>query len=158
GPLRAHLSFVEQALDDGRRFLFGEQPSVADLAVYHSVWFVRDRAQAKDLADFRCLNAWADRMAAFGHGTPRDADAQEALAAARAAEPEPGDAVVAPNPLGLVPGLPVRAAPDDTGREPTFGTLVAIDAQRVTLRREAPEVGRVHVHFPRAGFIVVPAK
>ena len=50
----------------------------------------------------------------------------------------------------------VSIGPDDTGRDPVIGELVALDAQSVTIRREAPEVGRVHVHFPRAGFILVP--
>ena len=157
GVLRAHLGWVEEALSDGRRFLYGAAPSLADLAVYHCVWFVRDRAKAQDIADYVALNAWADRMKAFGHGTRTMLDAKAALEIARNAEPEPASGIVA-NSLGLSEGAMVRVTPDDTGRDPVVGELVRLDAQSVTIRREAPEVGRVHVHFPRAGFILVPHK
>ncbi|HEX6958467.1 MAG TPA: glutathione S-transferase family protein [Ferrovibrio sp.] len=158
GPLRAHLGWIEDALADNRAFLFGDAPSLADLAVYHCVWFVRERARSDALADYAGLNAWADRMKAFGHGERSDLDAKAAVAAARAAQPAPVRGTVMPNALGLTAGAMVSVTPDDTGRDPTVGELVALDAQSVTIRRSAPEVGEVHVHFPRAGFILVPAK
>ncbi len=157
GVLRAHLSWVEEALGDGRKFLYGDAPSLADLAVYHCVWFVRDRAKAQDIADYAALNAWADRMKAFGHGAKTALEAKAALEIAKIAEPEPASGIVA-NSLGLSEGSLVRVMPDDTGRDPVIGELVRLEAQSVTIRREAPEVGRVHVHFPRAGFILVPHK
>ena len=158
GVLRAHLGWVEEALGDGRTFLYGDAPSLADLAVYHCVWFVRDRAKAQDIADYTKLNAWADRMKAFGHGTKTPLDARAALETARNAEPEKPRGDVAANSLGLKQGAMVSVTPDDTGRDPVIGELVALDAQSVIIRREAPEVGVVHVHFPRAGFILVPHK
>ena len=156
GVLRAHLGWVEEALSDGRQFLYGDAPSLADLAVYHCVWFVRDRAKTQDIADYAKLNAWADRMKTFGHGTKTPLEAKAALETARNAEPEAPRGGVIANSLGLSAGSAVRIMADDTGRDPVFGDLVALDAQSVTIRREAPEVGVVHVHFPRAGFILVP--
>jgi len=58
----------------------------------------------------------------------------------------------------LQAGAMVSVTPDDSGRDPTIGELIALDAQSVTIRRETPETGIVHVHFPRAGFFLVPAK
>lgn len=81
----------------------------------------------------------------------------EALAVAKAAEPVADTRGVADNALGLKAGQRVSVTPDDTGRDPTIGELVALDAQTVVIRREAPECGAVHVHFPRAGFVLVPA-
>jgi hypothetical protein len=52
----------------------------------------------------------------------------------------------------------VSVTPDDTGRDATVGELVELTAQSVTLKRDTAEIGTVHVHFPRAGFIVVPHK
>lgn len=158
GPLRAHLHWAEQSLSDGRRFLLGDAPGLADLALYHPVWFVRDRAKSMALGDFTALNAWADRMAAFGHGEKSEMTGAEALAVARAAEPAAEARGVAANSLGLQAGQRVSVTPDDTGRDPTIGELVALDAQTIVIRREAPECGAVHVHFPRAGFILVPAQ
>jgi hypothetical protein len=56
---------------------------------------------------------------------------------------------------GLVPGVSVSIAPDDTGRDnPTVGTLVRIGVEEVVIRpNEKAEVG-VRVHFPRLGFVV----
>jgi len=34
---------------------------------------------------------------------------------------------------------------------------VAANRDRVTIARDEPSLGRLHLHFPRAGFIVVPA-
>ena len=42
--------------------------------------------------------------------------------------------------------------PDDNARVPVAGTLVGADAQEVVIAIESPEAGRLHVHFPRAGF------
>ncbi|WP_428249343.1 glutathione S-transferase family protein [Ferrovibrio sp.] len=158
GPLRAHLHWAEQSLSDGRRFLLGDAPGLADLALYHPVWFVRDRAKSTALADFTALNAWANRMAAFGHGEKSEMTGAEALTVAREAEPAAEARGVAANALGLQAGQRVSVTPDDTGRDPTVGDLVALDAQTIVIRREAPESGAVHVHFPRAGFILVPAQ
>jgi glutathione S-transferase len=157
GPLRAHLGWVEQALADGRPFLYGAAPSLADLAVYHCVWFVRDRAKSDALADYTALNAWADRMKAFGHGEKAELTGAAALEIAKAGEPAAMPGGVAANALGLKAGSLVSVTPDDTGRDPTTGELVALDDQSVTIRRASPETGAVHVHFPRAGFILVPA-
>jgi hypothetical protein len=44
--------------------------------------------------------------------------------------------------------------PDDTGKEPVAGEIVRSDAQEIVIRRTDPWVGDVHVHFPRAGFVV----
>ncbi len=158
GPLRAHLGWIEDALHDGRKFLFGDQPSLADLAVYHCVWFVRDRAKATDLSDYTALNVWADRMKAFGHGNPNELDSKAAVEIAKNATPAPLPGGVAENVMGLTAGAMVSVTPDDTGRDATVGELVGLTAQSITIVREAPEIGRVHVHFPRAGFILVPHK
>lgn len=158
GPLRAHLGWVEEALSDGRAFLFGDAPSLADLAVYHGVWFVRDRAKSDAVADYAKLNAWADRMKGFGHGTYTEMDGKEALAIAAKAQPMAMPGGVQPNALGLSLNDTVSVTPDDTGRDPVVGQLVALDAQSITIRRASEETGDVQVHFPRAGFILVPHK
>jgi glutathione S-transferase len=81
-----------------------------------------------------------------------------ALEIAKASEPAALAGGVAANALGLKAGGMVSVTPDDTGRDTVTGELVALDAQCVTIRRDSPETGIVHVHFPRAGFILVPAQ
>ena len=43
---------------------------------------------------------------------------------------------------------------DDYGFDPVEGELVGSSVHELALRRSAPEVGEVVVHFPRAGFRV----
>jgi glutathione S-transferase len=157
--LRAHLDWLDGALADGRRFLTGAAPGLADLAAYHCVWFVQRRVgpKAAPLDRFPGVLAWAEQVAAIGHGKPAEISSKDALAAAKAARPETAAALDAGDPAGRKPGQKVTVTPDDTGRDPVAGELVAATAQEIVIRRSDPAVGEVHVHFPRAGFVVAPA-
>jgi hypothetical protein len=155
--LRAHLDLVEQRLARGARFLFGEALSAADLDVYHNVWFVRNIPPVADLVKpFPRLGEWFERVRAIGHGRPTPLDAKDALALARAAKPETRAAVDAGDPNGRKPGDRVAVFPDDYGRDPVVGELVASSAHEIAIRRHERQVGEIVVHFPRAGFTVVP--
>lgn len=56
---------------------------------------------------------------------------------------------------GLVPGVSVSVAPDDTGRDdPTVGTLVKIGVEEVVIKPMERGELDVRVHFPRLGFVV----
>ncbi len=47
--------------------------------------------------------------------------------------------------------------PDDVGKDPVTGELVRSNAQEIVIKRTDDQVGDVHVHFPRAGFVVSAA-
>ena len=153
----AHLAWLARMLADGRRFLLHE-PSAADLAAFCPLWLLRNQggAAAEAKLPLEPLRGWYDRVAAIGHGRPTAMAASDALDVALRSEPgtpaTPRDA----DPSGLKAGTVVTVTPDDTGRDPVCGTLVAADAEAVVLRRAHPRVGEVNVHFPRAGFDVVP--
>ncbi|KAF2785837.1 hypothetical protein K505DRAFT_330757 [Melanomma pulvis-pyrius CBS 109.77] len=56
---------------------------------------------------------------------------------------------------GLVPGVAVAVAPDDTGRDdPTLGTLVKIGIEEVVIKPTERGELDVRLHFPRLGFVV----
>jgi glutathione S-transferase len=151
--LRAHAQWIDLQLGDGRPFLLGDRPSLADAAAYHPVWFVRTLPPTKDtFSEFPRLEAWAERVKALGHGRRSDCAPDEALRIAREARPATATQKDLRDPNGLEPGLKVRVLPDDYGFDPVEGELVASSAQDVALRRSAPEVGEVVVHFPRAGY------
>jgi hypothetical protein len=61
------------------------------------------------------------------------------------------------DPGGAKLGDQVKVTPDDTGRVPVAGELVASSAAKIVIRRSDPAVGTVMVHFPRAGYQVAPA-
>ena len=154
--LRAHFDWLDQMLADGRSFLQGSAAGLADLAAYHPVWFLRQRIRtaAAPLDGFPRLLNWAERVAAIGHGQRSPMTAEQALDVARAATsiasatPDPRD------PVGRKPGQTVTVTPDDTGRDPVIGELVASGVHEIVIRRSDPEIGEVCVHFPRAGFVV----
>jgi glutathione S-transferase len=156
---RAHAAHVEAGLAKAD-FLGGSTPSVSDLAAWMNIWWTRGAARPvydKLTKGLPRLAAWAERMRAIGHGRKSDvtpAQALEAAAAASPAEPLPSDP---DDPTGLKPGDAAVVMADDYGRDPIAGTIAALTPERVTLAREEPQLGRLNVHFPRAGYIVARA-
>lgn len=154
---RACAGWLEAQLADGRPFLTGEKPGLADASAYLNVWFLRGGhppSAESLLAECPRVVAWADRVAGLGHGRRSELDAAAALEIARDAAPAAAERADAGDPNGLEPGRRVAVAPDDYGRDPVEGVLVSSSAQHVAVRREDPRVGTVVVHFPRAGFVV----
>jgi glutathione S-transferase len=156
----AQLSIAEQMLRDGRPFLLGGVPSLADCALYNPVWFLQARMGVGNtpspLDRLPKIVEWSQRMKAFGSGKPAEMSAADALAAAKAATPEPGK-VDDSDPSGLKAGQKISITPDDTGKVPVTGTLVGLTNERISIIRSDEQVGDVIVHFPRAGFMVTPA-
>lgn len=144
--LLAHFAWLAGMLRN-RPFMLGAEPSAADFAAYHVIWVLLRNLGEGAAAElgFAPVMPWYERIRAFGHGSRTDLGAGEALDIARDAEPAaiPGQAL----------GKAVVMA-DDTGRDPVEGELVALDAARIVLRRSDSRVGLVHLHFPRAGFIL----
>ena len=156
--VRIHIAAVETMLSDGRDWLIGPVPTVADFAVYHALWFVSARTErlTRELAPFPRILAWMARMRAFGHGSWSPMTAREALAVAAAATPaDPRESHPFPEDQSL--GTWVRVRADDYGRDPVEGELVSIDAEEIALRRTDPALGEIVVHFPRLGYDLRPA-
>jgi len=151
--VRAQLPIVEDMLADGRLFVLGEVPSIADFSVYHALWFITGRTQrlAHELAPYARIGAWMARMKAFGHGQRAEMAPHEALqvaAQARPLPPRPSQPYDEDPPLGS--GVRIRA--DDYGREAVEGQLDFIDRHEIAIRRHGPDIGEVVVHFPRLGY------
>jgi hypothetical protein len=79
---------------------------------------------------------------------------QEALSIARAATSIASATSDPRDPIGRKPGQGVTVTPDDTGRDPVSGELVASAVHEIAIKRSDPVIGEVCVHFPRAGFVV----
>ena len=95
-------------------------------------------------------------MRSVGHGERSEMSTAEALDLAANATPrtaimpDPGD------PNGRKPGDQVDVAPDDYGKLKVRGEIVALSAQHIAIARHDPRAGDVIVHFPRAGFHILP--
>lgn len=153
--MRAQLAWLDRQLADGRTFLQGKGASAIDAQYFHVVWFLRGRFDggAALLAEFPHVERWEQTIIGLGHGTVTTIDAEEAIAIAAASRPVASKGVAAGDPQGLEPGMPVVVAPDvNGGEQPVEGTIVAADAESVTIHRYDEDVDDIHVHFPRAGY------
>ena len=154
--LRPQLSWISDMLSDGRTYILGENMSLADCVIYHPLWVMDQLSGERAAVVPDSIRRWMDRIAARGHGNPTPLTAGEALEVAAATEPQP------PLPSDTLEGDPslgetVAITPTDYGRaNPSVGTLVSIDAQRMALQHGNERTGLVTVHFPRFGYGVRP--
>lgn len=151
--LRGHVALIAEQLSDGRAFLTGDKPGLADANAYYNLWFIQNAFPPASavFADKAVVAAWFARVAAIRHGQRQEVSADEALEVARRSTPLESsiaeqDAVLA--------GKEVTVSADDYGRDPVTGVLAGSSAHHVSLRREVDDLGAVVVHFPRIGFAV----
>jgi len=151
--VRPQVRWIAGMLADGRDWLLGDTPCIADFATYHVVWFFRGRHIdcRQELAAYPRLLAWRDRMARIGHGKRTDITADEALAVARHVSPAP-PRPSSPQDGDPTPGQRARVRPNDNAKDWVEGEVTYIDADEIALLRNDPEVGDVTVHFPRLGY------
>jgi glutathione S-transferase len=151
--VRPQIKWLADMLQDGRGYLLGERPCIADFACYHVVWFLRGRKIdcRAELEPYPALRAWRERMASIGHGRRIDVSPSEGLAAARAAtpaRPRPSD----PQDGDPEPGQSARVRASDNARDWIEGEVLFVDAREISLLRSDPAVGEVAIHFPRLGY------
>ncbi len=154
--LIAQLAWLEPWCAGADQFLLGPALSLADLSVYHGLWFLGANGDdvAAVLEPYPAIRAWMARVTAVGEGQCTPLDGEEALAIARKAEPAPLPVAdeAPPDPSEFRLGDAVTVTPTDYARDPVAGELVGLSPTRITVRREHPAVGAVHVHFPRLNY------
>ena len=147
------MARLEQQLErEQGDFLFG-QPSIADFALAHPLWFLKATPVTSPLVDaYPAVSAWFGRVMGFGHGASSEMTSQEALEVARTATPAalPDEQFDEPN--GFEAGQQVVIAATDYGVDPVGGELLFAGAEELIVRREDERGGVVHVHVPRFGF------
>ena len=152
--LRHHLAWIDRCLVDRGPFILGEGPSLADVALYHPLWYVRGNlGESECLSDYPRVLAWMEQIAATGHGTHEALTQDAALAVARAGEPLPAGDVESEWSIGT----PLAVTPTDWGFDSVTGTCLVANRESVVIRRDDPQLGRIAVHFPRIGFAVTAA-
>ncbi|MGM9484813.1 glutathione S-transferase family protein [Roseateles sp. NT4] len=150
-----YLTRLAQMLGD-QAFVCGSEPTLADFACYHPLWYTQTRTPSRIAiwADKPAITSWMARMADLGNGDPQAITADEAIQIAAKSDPievHPGDA---PGLTAPRLGSTVRVTPESFGTEHSSGELVALLANRITLRRTDARAGMVQVHFPRLGYVL----
>ena len=155
--VRAPLSWLNDQLSDGRKFLLGSEPAAFDAQIYHVVWFIRGRwdgGQAM-LSEFEHLVRWEKSVGALGHGTSSPMNAEEAIDLAKNNDPNCPTGILPNEPQGLDVGTSVTVHPDvDGGEQPVSGTVLYADCEKISIIRNSEEAGSLAVHFPRSGYRV----
>jgi glutathione S-transferase len=156
---RAHVQWIEAQLADGRPWISGDRAGLCDVNAYMNIWYVRAHLQNADemLAGFDKTQAWEARLRAVGHGRRNEISTAAALDIAAGAMPQTAELSDPGDPNGRKPGDMVDVMPDDYGKVKVRGEIVALSSQHIAIRRRDPRAGEVVVHFPRAGFLVLPA-
>ena len=156
---RAHLQWIEAQLADGRNWLGGDKAGLCDVNAYMNIWYVRSNLPDADamFAEFGHTRAWEARLRSVGHGRCSEISTSAALGIAAGATPQTVELADPGDPNGRKPGDRVDVMPDDYGKIKVSGEIVALSAQHIAIRRHDPRAGEVVVHFPRAGFLVLPA-
>jgi glutathione S-transferase len=154
--LRAHAAFLEQQLSDGRAFLTGADPSLADIQAFSIPWFARPYMPVveKLWADFTRMRAWEQRVAALGEGTRTPIEAAQAFAEAKGSRSIAVPHADANDAQALQVGMMVEVAADDSQRGAVRGEVVIAAANHIAVRRRHEACGEVVVHFPRLGYRV----
>ncbi len=156
--MRAKLDIIERQLGDGRSFVLGERPSLADFSLYHPIFALRALPVMNvALEPFSGVRAWADRIAALGHGVWQEISSAAAVEIARAATPQTASSSDPGDPNARLPGERVSVVHADFGRDPVVGELVASSVHEIAIRRRDERAGEVIVHLPRERYVVLPA-
>lgn len=151
--VRAQLPFIENMLADGRDWICGRHFSIADLAVFHPIWFLTDRSDrlSRETEPFTGIRRWSSRVRQLGHGTRIEMPANEALDIAAGAAPD----IARPSlrqPEDPAIGDRVGIRPSDYAKDAIVGRLELLDRDEVSIRTTSPAAGEIAIHFPRIGY------
>ena len=155
--LRAHADLINNQLADGRNFLLGNKPTLADIHAFSVPWFTRSTMPEVNelLNDFKYLLPWEERVADIGEGSRSPIDAKEALKLALETQSPTLPNVDPSDSQNLTEGQIVTVAPDDSLRGEVTGKVVIVTANEIAVKHENESVGEVIVHFPRIGYRVL---
>ncbi|GBE80047.1 hypothetical protein SCP_0212490 [Sparassis crispa] len=172
--ISSHLTLVEEQLADGREWLLDtEAPGLADIS-FHFVfeWLQGPQFRAlHDLLDaqkFPKSLAWLSNMTAYIDSRQKTgASAFENITGEQAAKligSSPCEDVsivgfdnVEAAHLGVKLGEDVSIEPQDTGKIPTIGKLVALNREEAVIETRGTTGAVIRCHFPRLNFSIKKA-
>ncbi len=155
GAYKTYLQRLDAMLEKSP-FLLDAAPTIADFAVYHSLWFTRVcvPVMADIFATRPRVLKWMDSMAAFGHSDTSELSAADAIALAAQSTPAALATDQFQDEHGIPLGSLVSIAAESFGAETTQGELLSATATQYTLRHHDERAGTVHVHFPRIAYVL----
>lgn len=154
GQFNAGAALVAEALVDGRDFISGSQPGHADILLYMNIRFVGFAGRKP--SDFgEKIATWYDRVDSIGYGEHEEWTGEQAIAYARQSEPVGQFSVQEGHGFSAGDSVSVKTETPDPAA--VSGILVGLDDRKIVIVREDDRAGRLHIHFPRLGQILMPA-
>lgn len=130
-------------------FLFSDEPSIADFAAYHTVWFADSTRKTPFFEGYPKSKNWQARMASFSAPAENELSESEVFNQARDNAPRP----VASDMLNDKNiGKTVTVWPSDYAKDSVTGTLVGLNENRCIVQRETDDFGELNIHFPRENY------
>jgi glutathione S-transferase len=153
GSMHVYLERVEGMLTDGRPYLLGAVPTIADFSSYHPLWFIRRASSVAEILErYPRVQKWMEHIGNIGHGQSTELSGGDAIAVARSGAHGVAANVPFQDKHGIALGERVIIAPTDYGIDPVAGELVISAANELAVKRTDPRAGEVIVHFPLVGF------
>ncbi len=147
------LPKIESQFKDGRPYAMGATACLADFGLYHTLWPVwRAPGVRAILNPFPKTDAFVERIANLGHGTPTVITSTKAIEMAKAAKPIDIGYGIATELIDMKLGDTVEVMPVDYAFDPVRGELLTASADEIVVRRNDPRAGVLQVHFPRVGY------
>ena len=147
------LPKIESQFKDGRPFVLGSSACLADFGLYHTLWPIwRAPGVRAMLNPFPKTDAFIERIAKLGHGTPTAIDSGRALELAKSSRPVNIGHGIATELVDIRLGDTVEVLPVDYALDPVKGALLTASADEIVIRRADPRAGTLQVHFPRVGY------
>ena len=149
---RIMLQWLENILSDGRHFLLGPDPGLADFAVYQRVWWLHALSgKAADVvAGLDRLVSWITRIQAVGHGRRSGSTAADARRLAATASSDKRLRIGSPAALPEI-GRRISIGTEDHAPDAVVGVVVSSTTEAIAVHPDSEDRSIV-VHFPRLGF------
>lgn len=154
GSPKSAPKYINQAIKDISTrlgiddFIGGDEPNILDFSAYHCFWFLHEVGQKHDLDQHQKVLGWYHRMNQFSAAPSQEINLDEALKVAQDTTPRALDQQCLQDHRI---GSRITIAPNDYRKVPVSGILAGVDERRWIIRREQPETGTVHLHFPVNG-------
>lgn len=147
--LRQHLDLIDGQLEDGRVYMFGDEPDISDISLYMPLHFLGSCRNGNENIphEYARIRGWMERVARLGHGQRRVISRDEAIAVAQSAMPE----LVRRSTIdeGPQPGDRITVKWAAYSPQDLSGEVIEAHPRQLAVLHEQDEVGQVLVRFPR---------
>lgn len=147
------LRWLEGIFSDGREFLLGGQPGLADFGVYQRVWWLEAfGGKAMDvLQEVPKVVAWTQRIKAIGHGQRSNIDPGQAHRIARESRSNPSLRAGTPMQSPAI-GQAISVGTEGHAPDAVTGVVVSSTSEEIAIERKGEDGITTVVHFPRLGY------